>query len=156
MRKFINIISALIILMITFSCKKDFLNETPKSLYNESVVWSDPSLAQAFVNEMYRGLEYTESVNMLSSFVDETDFTPDWGTLDFDKCLITQDRIPELNSNDIHYGALSWARLYKQVRSCNVFFANIDKVNFSTAPDNDGKSMKDRLKGEVFFWRAYF
>lgn len=155
MRKVKNIIMGLFAMFSIVSCNKDFLNEAPKSLYSETVVWSDPALVQTFVNNMYRGTGYSTAINFMSSFVDETDFTPDWGTVDFNKCLITPDRIPQWLNGNLHQNCLTWSNLYKQIRSCNIFFAKVNEVKF----DNtlvEGKTMKDRLKGEVFFWRANY
>jgi len=155
MRKVLNIIMGLLTIYSIASCKKDFLNQAPKSLYSESVVWSDPALVQTFVNNMYRGIGYSTAINFMSSFVDETDFTPDWGTVDFNKSLLTPDRIPQWQDGNLHDNMLTWNSLYKQIRSCNIFFSKVGNVKF----DNtlyDGKTQKDRLKGEVFFWRANY
>ena len=148
-------IKALFVTFSIISCNKDFLNQPPKNLYAEDVVWSDPALVQTFVNNMYRGLGYTECVNFMSSFVDETDFTPDWGTIDFNKSLLSPDQIPEWYTTDFHNNCLTWDNLYKQIRSCNLFFSKVDGVKFDNIK-TDGKTMKERLKGEVFFWRANY
>lgn len=155
MKNILAIVLTILVALNTTSCSKDFLNQPPKNLYSENLVWTDPALVQTFVNNMYRGLGYTECVNFMSSFVDETDFTPDWGTIDFNKCLLSPDLIPEWNTTDFHNNSLTWDNLYKQIRSCNLFFSKIDAVQFDNSV-TDGKTMKERLKGEVFFWRATY
>jgi hypothetical protein len=156
MRKVLNIIMGLLAVFSIASCNKDFLNQAPKSLYSEDVVWSDPSLVQTFVNNMYRGIGYSSGINFMSSFVDETDFTPDWGTVNFNKCLITPDGIPSWVGGNLHDNMLTWSNFYLQIRSCNVFFSKVGGVKFDNTVLTDGKTQKDRLKGEVFYWRATY
>lgn len=52
-----NLIIALSVLGTVFtSCNDDFVNTKPLDQLSESVVWTDPSLADAFVTELYGGL----------------------------------------------------------------------------------------------------
>src|SRR5690606_6590252 len=47
-----------------------------------------------------------------------------------------------------------WADLYKSIRFCNLYFSKVDEIPFG---DNltDGKTLKDRMTGEMHFLRAY-
>ena len=48
----------------------------------------------------------------------------------------------------------TWGSFYSNIRSCNTFLENVEKIPF----DNtliDGKTLKDRMIGEVHFLRAY-
>jgi len=53
MRKLLFIISAISLIGIATSCKKEFLNTTPLGAYSDASVWVDPNLAAAFVNQCY-------------------------------------------------------------------------------------------------------
>lgn len=38
------------------ACKKEFLNTQPLDQFSEDAVWTDPILAQTFVNSIYKRL----------------------------------------------------------------------------------------------------
>jgi starch-binding outer membrane protein, SusD/RagB family len=160
MRKLIYILSAIALMGIATSCKKDFLDTQPLGAYSDASVWTDPNLVATFVNEIYQNaLGWPFAIERLSDYVDETSFTPDWGAFDFNKSLMTQDGLmgwstywdaydPTLNT--YHY---QWGPLYKNIRACNLFFSKIDGVKYSD--DAPGKALKTRTIGEVYFLRAY-
>lgn len=134
-----------------YSCKKD-LNVNPVDQYSDASVWSDPSLVQTFVNDIYGGIPHGFSNIMMSSVVDEAVYNADCGSWDVNKSLITPSN---LNLFDMNYWTSmatrlrSWGSNYKYIRSCNLFFSKIDGVPF-TDP-----AFKTQLEGEVHFLRAY-
>lgn len=142
-----NIIIALAFFStVLTSCNDDFVNTKPLDQLSESVVWTDPNLAEAFVTELYGGLGnggFDEQ--MLASLTDEASFThPGRGIT-----TITESRS---NPADIGWvnGTLSWQNMYTRIRACNLALANLKKATtFPTA-------LVDRLTGEAKFMRAYF
>ncbi len=154
MKRFINITALLILVLIT-SCNEDFLNEPPKNLYASSIVWSDPALAQTTINQMYMQLGKPLSAISMSQFCDEAWQCWNWGTGDFMKSNITADNIPAWGWA-VHDGSLQWNDLYKAIRGCNEYLENENQINFSDNALHDGKTMKQSMKGEVFFMRAIF
>ena len=72
MKKINYMLSMLLLFLTAVSCKKDFLNQEPKGQYNEATTWKDPSLIQAFVNNVYHGIPHGFSNIMMSSLVDES------------------------------------------------------------------------------------
>jgi hypothetical protein len=156
MRKLLFILSAISLIGIATSCKKEFLNTQPLGSYSDASVWVDPNLCAAFVAEIYRdALGFPFAIERLSDFVDETCFTPDWGVFDFSKCIMTQDNLlgwgvdwgfPDPCANTLHH--YLWDPLYKNVRACNLFFSKVKTVVF---PDDPTKT---RTIGEVYFLRA--
>ncbi|WP_089916872.1 RagB/SusD family nutrient uptake outer membrane protein [Chitinophaga rupis] len=133
-------------LMIT-ACNKDFLNTQPRDEAAEDLVFSDPGLTEAFVNDIYNGLSsggFLET--MLSSATDESMFTHGYGMKNMVEATI--------NPTDAEYitnrSTMKWDEMYKRIRACNKFFSKIADVPF------DDASVKDRLKGETYFLRAYF
>lgn len=151
MKKIYYIILGIFVLANTTSCKKDFLDQTPSDKYSEEAVWSDPALAQAFVNNIYFGIPHGFSNIMMSSMVDETTYNADFGSSNVTKSLITPSDLSIFDENfwsGNRQRGMNWARVYKFIRSANVFFANIDKVPFDNQED------KNRMKGEVYFLRG--
>ncbi|NEW80884.1 MAG: RagB/SusD family nutrient uptake outer membrane protein [Mariniphaga sp.] len=154
MKKIFNLLMIATIISTLFSCTKsaDFLDKQPLGDYSETAVWTDPSLAETFVNSMYRNaLGFPFSIERLSDYSDESFFTPDWDVLNFNKSLMTSDglygwQVDWATPHTLHY---RWAPLYMNVRRANIFFANIKNVV------DDPQAMVPRLKGEAYFMRAW-
>jgi hypothetical protein len=144
--KFLSFTVAISALLLS-SCNNDFLNTKPLDQLSESTVWTDPSLTEAFVTELYGGLGnggFDEQ--MLASLTDEASFThPGRGII-----TITESRS---NPADIGWvnGTLSWANMYLRIRACNIAISNLSK-----SPAGFSASLLERLNGESKFMRAYY
>lgn len=141
------------IILFTTSCSNDFLETEPLSEFSEIAVWNDPALVETFINDLYARLDENMTEGRLKAcLVDEADYRGHNSTKTFNNSLITSDYIPSWPL-EIRYR--SWDDLYKSIRSCNIFFDKIENVPFD---DNliDGKTLKDRMTGEVYFLRACF
>ncbi|MEN9949491.1 MAG: hypothetical protein RLY85_243 [Bacteroidota bacterium] len=144
--KFLSFTVAISALLYT-SCNSDFLNTKPLDQLSESTVWTDPSLTEAFVTELYGGLGnggFDEQ--MLASLTDEASFThPGRGIT-----TITESRS---NPADIGWvnGTLSWSNMYLRIRACNIAISNLSK-----SPAGFSAALIERLNGESKFMRAYF
>ena len=156
MRKLLYILSAIALIGIATSCKKDFLNTSPLGAYSDDAVWKDPNLASTFVNNIYENaLGWPFAIERLSDYVDETSFTPDWGVLDFNKGVVTQDNITGWETDwgtwdpTKHTRHYLWNNLFSNVRACNLFFSKVKTVAFQT------DAAKTQMLGEVYFLRAY-
>jgi hypothetical protein len=153
MRKTLNIWIFISIIAFSYSCQnaEDFLDKKPLGDYSEVDVWSDLSLAETFVNGIYKnGMGWPFAIERLSDYSDESHFTPDWGVTNFNKSLMTQDDWQGwtwdwATPQTLH---LRWDPLYLNVRRTNIFFS---KINELTTDDTQGK---DRLMGEVYFLRG--
>jgi hypothetical protein len=120
---------------------------TPKDQFADDAVFADPNLAQAFVNDMYRGLGHGLYEIMLASISDESHFIHNYNTEPVVKSIITSsDRGAIDDGRFAHY---NWAPTYSRIRQTNIFLSKIDGTTFDAA-------LKQRMKGEVFFLRAYF
>lgn len=128
------------------SCNDSFVNTKPLDQLSESVVWSDPSLADAFVTELYGGLGnggFDEQ--MLASLTDEASFTHPGRNI----TTITESRSNPADPGWIN-GTLSWQNMYTRIRAANLALENLKKATaFPAATVN-------RLNGEAKFMRAYF
>lgn len=132
--------------IVLASCKKDFLNTTPLTSISSAVTWTDGSLSEAFVTNIYTVLgDAGRSEQQIASLSDEAVFVH-----------------PGRNINTINEGTLSpsnvgwedgtyaWGNMYSGIRTCNVALENLKTATF-----ND-PVLNARLQGEAHFMRAYF
>lgn len=144
-------ICMILTLMSAISCKKDFLETQPSTEFSETLVWSDPALAETFLNQIYFRLdEPLTDGRMKANLVDEAHYRGNAASRNFNNGVITQDDIPGWGNARYR----SWSDLYKSIRYCNIFFKKVDELPVN---DNliDGKKPKDRMTGEAHFLRAY-
>ncbi|MBV8254610.1 MAG: RagB/SusD family nutrient uptake outer membrane protein [Chitinophaga sp.] len=142
--KIFGYICGLMAVASAVSCNKDFLEKKPLTEFQESDVWRDQGLIQAFVNDLYAQMRPGFNEVMLSSMVDETRFIHDYSTSRVVQGNITPDDMGALND------FARWAPNYKAIRNCNMFMEKIGSVN-GLNPD-----VVARMKGEVFFMRAWY
>jgi len=128
------------------SCNDSFVNTKPLDQLSESVVWTDPSLADAFVTELYGGLGVGGfNEQMLASLTDEASFTHPGRNI----TTITESRSNPADPGWIN-GTLSWQNMYTRIRACNLALENLKKATAFPA------ATVTRLTGEAKFMRAYF
>lgn len=129
MRKSIFLLATLFLA----SCN-DLFDKTNLESINSDVVWNDPALVEAYVNNLYAGYPTwsrtendisDESRNGYKTFDCWRFVRGEWG----------------LEYNPLGY----WA--YSYIRKCNEILLNIENSNFL-------ESLKDRIRGEVKFFRA--
>jgi len=125
------------------SCS-DVLDTKNSTEYSSDDVWSDVALAQTYVNSVYSDVPW--DYDLTSELCDECRMRPSENEVDFNNMLITSD-------NATSWG--SWSDRYSNIRKCNIFLENIDQLPESTEL-TDGKTEKERMKGEVTFLRAWF
>jgi hypothetical protein len=141
-----NIIIALVALLFINSCNDDFVNTQPLDQLAQTAVWTDGSLAEAFVSEIYAGLGnggFDEQMN--ASLTDETMFTHPGRNI----TTITESRSNPADPGWIN-GTLSWNNMYLRIRASNLALSNLE------APQFNNPTLVDRLKGEAKFMRAYY
>jgi starch-binding outer membrane protein, SusD/RagB family len=150
MRKFKHITALLaIIFFIAPSCSDDFLETKPLTEISEVDLWGDPALSRNFINHIYFGLpEPFRRGRLTSNVVDEADYRGNTGSTNFNRGVITQDATPAWTS--MYYG-LDWASIYSNIRYCNNFLGNVEKIPFAA----DELANKDKMIGEVHFLRAF-
>jgi len=135
------------------ACDQDFLETTPYTEFSETAVWSDPALAETFLNNIYFRLdEPLTDGRMKANIVDEAHYRGNGGSRDFNNGLMTQDNLLVWPSTLSRYR--SWADIYKNIRYCNIFLSKVDEIPFSSGVV-DGKTPKERMTGEAHFLRAY-
>ncbi|CAN5162465.1 RagB/SusD family nutrient uptake outer membrane protein [soil metagenome] len=130
------------------SCDKELLNPPAEDRFADAAVWQDPSLVEAFVNEIYRGLNHGLRELMLGSLIDETQFIHNYGSTQIVQSNINSADIGSFSRGD--FSEFNWITLYRNIRQINLFMENIDDVPFTD------ESWRERMKGEVHFLNAYF
>ena len=80
MKNIIKYILGIRIGLVLYLLHTDFLNVKPEDRFCEESVWQDPALVEAFVNEMYRGLNHGMRELMLGSLADESQFIHNYGS----------------------------------------------------------------------------
>src|SRR5437762_9183049 len=145
-RAFRITIAALLGLLGTTGCQ-GVLDVTPEDQFPDQAVFTDPNLAQAFLNDMYRGLGHGLYEIMLASMPDETHFIHVYATDRIVQARITSSDRGALD--DGRFAHFNWGPNYSRIRQANIFLSHIDAATFDDAS-------KQRMKGEAFFLRAYF
>jgi len=129
--------------MLLSSCAKSYLDTKPSTQFAEGDVWTDPNLIQLNINSIYSQNPW--AFQMTSISVDEARSYDGGNDYNMNNMLMSPDNA----------GWGDWNGRYKAIRDCNVFLENIDKL-----PDDptltDGVTLKNRLKGEATFLRAWY
>src|SRR3989449_2820496 len=123
------------------------LDLSPKDQLSDAAVFTDPNLAQAFVNDMYGGMGHGLYEIMLSSITDETHFIHNYNTEPVVQSLITSSDRGAID--DGRFSHFNWGSTFSRIRQTNIFLNQIDAAKFDDA-------WKQRMKGEAYFLRAYF
>lgn len=148
MKNIIKYILGIVLVLYSTSCNTDFLNPKPEDRFANEEVWKDPALVEAFVNEMYRGLNHGIRELMLGSLTDESHFIHNYGSAQVVQSNLTPADVGSFSRGD--FDEFNWNVLYERIRQVNLFRENIESVPF------DDVKWKERLIGEVTFLNAYF
>lgn len=134
-------------LLFISSCSDEFLNTQPLGEVSEAAVWTDASLAEAFVTEIYAGFgQGGFEEQMLASLTDEAIFTHPGRNI----TTVTEARSNPADPGWIS-GTRSWSSMYSRIRSANLAIEKLEDPQFENT-----NGIVDRLKGEATFMRAYF
>src|SRR5438270_4876779 len=147
MRSHVRTITAAVLVLLGLTSCNGVMDLTPKDQFADEAVFTDPNLAQAFVNDMYRGLGHGLYEIMLASISDETHFIHNYNTEPIVQSIITSSDRGAID--DGRFAHFNWGPTFSRIRQTNIFLSKIDGTTFDDA-------LKQRMKGEVFFLRAYF
>lgn len=129
------------------SCNHDFMDTKPQTEITADDIWKEASLAKAYMYDIYFTFQdagFTEELQ--ASATDETLFTHGREFRETNAGAVTDVNLGWFAKTQSGH---QWARLYRNIRSCNDFIENIDNATFDDAN-------KTQLKGEAYFLRAYF
>jgi hypothetical protein len=145
MKNIIKYILGITLFFYTTSCNTDFLNVVPEDRFGDVSVWKDPALVEAFVNEMYRGLNHGIRELMLGSLADESQFIHNYGSAQVVQSNLTSADVGSFSRGD--FDEFNWTVLYARIRQINLFLENIEG-----SQDENWR----RLTGEVHFLMPIF
>jgi hypothetical protein len=143
-----------LILTTTFSCKKDFLDNTEKTRLTDATQWASEGNADIFLNDIYNDLSNKwNSPDNLDNFTDDNDAGFYWQSYSWKQGIVD----PTVNggtpmgntTNQVNYA--NWTSGYLKIRECNLFIQKVQEnaKNFSAT------YLKKRID-EARFLRAYF
>lgn len=142
-----KIIPTLALLVGLAACDTSVLDVSPKDQISDKAVFADPNLATAFLNDIYIGMGHGLYEVQLSSVVDEAQMIHTYGTDRIVQATVSPSDRGAFTRGD--YNHWDWDDLYFRIRQTNVFLSQIDDANFDP-------QVKERLKGQAYFLRAYF
>jgi len=137
-----SILIPLCSVILVTSCNKDFLNTQPLNVAAAGATWSDASLSEMFVTEIYNGV--SEGYLQQNSLDNQTDNS----LFNFGRQSIMEGNISPDNPGD-RLGSMEWGNMYKRIRATNLALENLATAPFAA-------TIVDRLKGETYFQRAYY
>src|SRR5688500_16528462 len=104
MKNIIKYFFATTLFLCASSCDTDFLNPPPEDRFGNDAVWQDPALVEAFVNEMYRGLNHGIRELMLGSLTDESHFIHNYGSAQVVQANLTSADLGSFRSEERRVG----------------------------------------------------
>jgi len=134
------------LLIITISCKRDFLNTKPLDQISAGATWADGPLSEAFVFGVYASLGYGGfEEQALAAYTDEAMFTHAGRNVN----TFTQGTE---NASNVAWvsDTYGWNAMYIAIRNANIAIANLPIATFSNL------ILRDKLLGESYFLRAYY
>ncbi|PST81661.1 RagB/SusD family nutrient uptake outer membrane protein [Pedobacter yulinensis] len=138
----------LIMTSLQLACRKEILDVSPPDQVDAEEVWKDPALAEAFVNEIYNGLNNGGfSEQMLASVSDEATFTHTGRNIN----VVNEGSLSATSSGWVD-GTWGYNDMYNRIRSCNM---TLERLGSASSPITS-QTVKDRLMGQAYFLRAYF
>jgi hypothetical protein len=122
------------------ACEKNVLNKRPLDVVDENTVWTDPTVAQLYVNDLYNYLSTSSNFwDNLDNMSDLTEGGHSWlACYTYNYGEVTADNDP--------YGKWSY---YGPIRKANVLLDHSDQLTGDTA-------LAKTVIGETLFLRAYF
>ncbi len=143
-----------LILISTFSCKKDFLETTSKSNLTDATMWASEENADIYLNDCYKDLYIkTAEPENLDNFTDDATMTSYYTSYNWKRGLVvasTSDFTAWFGICGPSFDA-NWPGTYSRVRKLNLF---IKKVNENAS--NFSAEWVAKRVDEAKFLRAYF
>ena len=136
----------IVIASVIFTGCHDILDIEPKDRITG--IWSNEALVESYVNGMYNSLQHGYCEALWASLTDEMhDVHNNGGAWTVQRGELTSDNISTLGTTTTPY-VNKWGYAYERIRDINEFFEEIESSGFE-------ENLKDRLKGEMKFIRAY-
>lgn len=133
---------------LTITSCSDFMDLEPTTEYTEELVFSDASLVQAYVNELYNNIKHQALEHTTDGLTDDAYFTHNYGQKAVNEATINEGAT-EWYGRSNGENPFNWEFRYKGIRYANQILLNIDNV-----PEKAGVDLKN-LKGQAAYLRAH-
>ncbi|RMH65676.1 MAG: RagB/SusD family nutrient uptake outer membrane protein [Bacteroidetes bacterium] len=150
MRRFAHILTILFGSSLLFmAC--DSLNLEPKTELSGDIVWSDPALVEAYLNDVYSDAGYGFGDPMIAGLADEAKNTHGHGDAPM--------RLSNMSPTDLGLWQRDWEEVirkfdwgvtYSRIRDLNTLIENV------SASEALSEQTKQTMLGEAYFLRAFF
>ncbi len=131
---------------ITLNSCSDFMDVEPTDQYTEAAVFSDAGLAQAFVNNLYNGIQHGALEHTTDGLTDDAYFTHNYGQKPVNEATVSESDLQWYNNGNCPF---RWVDRFKYIRYCNIAIQNMEGV-----PETTGYN-KQQMIGEAHFVRAW-
>jgi len=155
MKKYTNIIILSVLVLLLTTCSEKILDKSPLDQFSDATVWSDPSLASAYLSYCYDYIEHGLRAVMLSAVSDETFVSRGSSSTPYHLGTMSADNVGGAYGNP-WFPHTSWQQ-FNNVQKINFFLDNIDLVSegYVEPQKSQVKAETDLLKGEALFLRAF-
>jgi hypothetical protein len=138
----------LLVTSVIFTCCHDILDIEPKDRITG--IWTNEALLESYVNGMYNSLQHGFGDDLWGCLTDELyDIHNHGSAWTVQRGELTSDNISTILSGTAVTPTFNkWGYAYQKIRDINEFFQQIETSTFDD-------EIKDRLKGEMKFIRAY-
>lgn len=127
--------------LLTCGISCDLLDVEPLDSYTENNIFSDPALTEAYVKKNYTMPRNGWGQSSMRFISDECMNNFNWqGAWTINEGEMTPDQFG---------GFSTWTNYYWNIRNCNIFFNNVEKLDTDEATRN-------LLIGEMTFFRAFY
>ncbi len=147
MKKFLF---SLFIILALVACNENFLEKEPLDKLSEGAVFTNAGLMEQYVNALYNVVPHPFSEGTMAACTDEAFFRFGGNSCNrVARGQLTGDNVVlgDFHSSRLIYLVL-WERVFSYVRNMNIFLERVDGAPVDGA-------VKNRLKGEVYFLRAW-
>lgn len=120
----------------------DVLDVEPVGSFDQGSVFSDPALAEVYLNAQYLGGRTGWGTSALRFACDESLNNFNWNNV----YVVNRG---EMTPDDLG-GIDTWAQYYERIKECNLFLEQVGNIQ------GDNKAWVDRMVGEMTFLRAFY
>ncbi len=147
--KLLHKVGLLLALPLLTACNDNFLEIDPVDRHSDAAVWSDESLTNAYVNNIYLGQMWGFHTVMLSSICDESMEVWSWESQPVVQSALSPSYQGILAPGFwiMAFHNINWNNLYRNIRYCN---------NFLQKTEGTTSTAIEQLRGEVHYLRGYF
>jgi starch-binding outer membrane protein, SusD/RagB family len=144
---------------ILASCSDKFLQEMEDYSGVNEEVYSNPTMAAGFIDYIYNQIEPTNNSTPIQTLGDGTSYSTTFSTTtdEFAGTTGLNSNIATLTNQTVsqYFGSPITSSInnntYTRIKQMNLFLDNIDVYGSTTI----SKNVRDKLKGQVYFWRAW-